>query len=431
MVCANVSNVVRTVDEVTCLTGTTDMKNILYLSYDGMTDPLGQSQVLPYLVELTKEGYAFHVISFEKHSRYETHRAHIQSICDGAGIQWHPLSYTKKPPLLSTVYDVQRMKRLAHQLHKKHPFVIVHCRSYLSALVGLGMQKRFGTNFLFDMRGFYADERVDGAIWSLKNPLYKRVYTFFKRKEIAFFQQADYTISLTNNGKQEIESWSVFQDNPPRIQVIPCCVDLKLFNPTSIQKEDQDALRKRLNIQEENSVLGYVGSIGTWYMLPEMLDFFKVYQTQHHSAKFLFVTGEKPETIVTLAREKGISTESIIITSCLHKEVPLYVSLFTLSIFFIRPTYSKKASSPTKQGEIMAMGIPLVCNAGVGDTDYVVNHYAAGTVVTSFNAREYFEKLTELPTVFNKQRTTEGAHTFYGLMGGVKSYLTVYNQLVK
>jgi glycosyltransferase involved in cell wall biosynthesis len=416
----DVSNVVRTMDE---------MIPVLYISYDGMTDPLGQSQVLPYLVELTKKGYAFQVISFEKKARFKSHNTHIQSICDRAGIQWHPLSYTKKPPLLSTIYDVQRMKRLAHQLHKKHHFEIIHCRSYLSALVGLGMKKKFATKFLFDMRGFYADERVDGAIWSLKNPLFKRVYTYFKRKEVAFFKQSDYTISLTNNGQQEIESWSVFHENPPRIQVIPCCVDLNLFNPESIQKAEQDSLRQRLGIMDGDSVLGYVGSIGTWYMLPEMLDFFKVYQTQNLHAKFLFVTSEQPENILNLAQQKGILAESIIITSCLHKEVPLYVSLFDLSIFFIRPTYSKKASSPTKQGEIMAMGIPLVCNAGVGDTDYVVNQYAAGSVIMEFNEREYIKKLTELTTVFNKQHTIEGAHVFYGLEVGVKYYLKVYKQL--
>ena len=45
-------------------------KHILYLSYDGMTDPLGQSQVLPYIIGLTKAGYSFHLVSFEKPDRY-------------------------------------------------------------------------------------------------------------------------------------------------------------------------------------------------------------------------------------------------------------------------------------------------------------------------------------------------------------------------
>ena len=44
-------------------------KNVLYLSYDGMTDPLGQSQVLPYIIGLSKKGYKFHLVSFEKPNR--------------------------------------------------------------------------------------------------------------------------------------------------------------------------------------------------------------------------------------------------------------------------------------------------------------------------------------------------------------------------
>ena len=41
-------------------------KNILYISYDGITDPLGQSQILPYISELSRKGLKFHLISFEK-----------------------------------------------------------------------------------------------------------------------------------------------------------------------------------------------------------------------------------------------------------------------------------------------------------------------------------------------------------------------------
>ena len=105
-----------------------------------MTDPLGQSQVLPYLIGLSKEGFVFHLVSFEKKDRFFKDRKDIQDICDKAGIIWHPLKYTKNPPLLSTIYDVQRMKHVAFKLHKKHNFKIVHCRSYISALVGVSMK---------------------------------------------------------------------------------------------------------------------------------------------------------------------------------------------------------------------------------------------------------------------------------------------------
>lgn len=402
---------------------------VLYISYDGMTDPLGQSQVLPYLIGLSKEGFSFHLISFEKEERFEKNKKHIQSICDAAGIVWHPLSYTKKPPLFSTIYDVQRMKGLAHRLHKEFNFKIVHCRSYISALVGLGMKKRFGTKFLFDMRGFWADERIDGNIWSLSNPVFKTVYTYFKKKEIQFFSQADHVISLTHNGKNEIESWKEFALKKPPIEVIPCCVDLELFDPQKITTSDQNGLRNKIGLSPNDYLLGYVGSIGTWYMLPEMLDCFKVLKEQKPHAKFLFVTGEQPDSILSKAIEKGIPENSILVTSCLHKEVPLFISLFNSSIFFIRPTYSKKASSPTKQGEIMAMGIPLICNAGVGDTDLIVEKYHSGIVLKDLNETTFRSNL-HIEDNFDRDQTMLGAKEFYGLEVGVKRYLKVYHELI-
>lgn len=402
--------------------------NILYLSYDGMTDPLGQSQVLPYLKGLSKEGYQFHLVSFEKEERFEKNRVLIQSICDEAGIIWHPQPYTKKPPLLSTIKDVRRMRKVAHQLHRIQQFKIVHCRSYISALVGLGMKKKFGTKFLFDMRGFWADERIDGGIWSLKNPIFKLVYQFFKKKEIAFFKEADYIVSLTYNGKQEIESWPVFNGKPPKIEVIPCCTDLELFNPESIRSNDQEKLRINLGIQKDDFVLGYVGSIGTWYMLDEMLDYFKVL-LQQKEVIFLFVTGEPENLIREKVQEKGIKQELIKITSSIHKEVPLHLSLFSESIFFIRPTYSKKASSPTKQGEIMAMGIPLVCNAGVGDTDRIVVQYNAGIVLNELNENS-FRKGVNSQRNYDSQELIHGAKEYFSLDEGVKRYLKIYQSII-
>lgn len=39
---------------------------ILYLTYDGLSDPLGQSQVIPYIVGLSKRGHKIVVLSSEK-----------------------------------------------------------------------------------------------------------------------------------------------------------------------------------------------------------------------------------------------------------------------------------------------------------------------------------------------------------------------------
>src|SRR5690606_1838897 len=108
-------------------------------------------------------------------------------------------------------------------------------------------------------------------LWDLNSKLYRIIYNYFKRKEIEFLQEAHYTISLTENGKKEIESWKALKNEKLNIEVIPCCVNIDLFNPNTIQETTKSQLRQQLGLAETDFVLGYVGSIGTWYMLPEML----------------------------------------------------------------------------------------------------------------------------------------------------------------
>ena len=405
-------------------------KNVLYISYDGMTDPLGQSQVLPYIFGLTKKGYVFHLISFEKPEKFEQLKDHIQRLCDENNVIWHPLTYTKKPPLLSTLYDVWRMKKLAFSLHKKHSFVLSHCRSYLAALVGLEMKRIQGVKFLFDMRGFWADERVDGKIWLLSNPIFRTVYNYFKRKEKQFFLESDHVISLTHNGKNEICSWSGFEGFTEKIEVIPCCADLSKFDPKQIHDSQKQELSSKLKIADNQFVLGYVGSIGTWYMLDEMLLAFSALLTKKPDALFLIVSGDHPDFIMEQADKNGVSRSSIRIQSATHKDVSAYISLFNVSVFFIRPTYSKKASSPTKQGELMSMGIPIICNAGVGDTDMVIKKYEAGIVLDELTSVVFSEiNWDQIP--FNKTLAQHGAQEFYGLETGVQRYLKVYEKIAQ
>ena len=86
------------------------------------------------------------------------------------------------------------------------------------------------------------------------------------------------------------------------------------------------------------------------------------------------------------------------------------------------------ASSPTKQGEIMAMGIPLVCNFGVGDTDEIVTNYEAGSVINVFDDNQYLIAI-ENQKLVNKTKMISGAKEVYSLEQGVQKYLFVYKQV--
>lgn len=403
------------------------MSKILYISYDGMTDPLGQSQVIPYLQGLAKIGHEITIVSFEKKERREIEEE-VKRILALNNIDWIPLSYTKDPPVLSTLFDLVKLKKTVSQVIEKKEIHIVHCRSYLSALIGSWAKKEFGTRFVFDMRGFWADERVEGGLWDQHNLIFKIIYSFFKKEEIKFLEEADHTITLTFKAKEIIHSWGGIKKNPIPISVIPCCVDLDLFNPKKIKKEDGLKLRKNLKIAEDEFVLIYLGSVGTWYMLEEMLSFFKVLKERKKDAKFLFVTKEPKELIEREVERKGIEKDAIIITTATRNEVPLYLSISSASIYFIKPTFSKQGSSPTKHGEILAMGKPIVTNSGVGDWDLFQKSEMVNFV-------EGFSKSFFLSVVEKIVKKEEGVKDhkegldYFALEKGILQIDSVYHQI--
>ena len=406
------------------------MVNVLYLSYDGMTDPLGQSQVIPYLEGLAQKGYRFTIISFEKKERYQKSKDQIQNLLDDANISWTPLTYHKTPPVLATLYDIYVLRKKAFALHREQSFQVVHCRSYIPALIGMVIKQKFGVKFIFDMRGFWADERVEGGLWKLSNPIYRFVYQYFKRKEKQLLQATDYTITLTHKAKDIIHEWKEIKSQPISIQVIPCCVDTELFDPKKIIVSDQQNLRKKLGMPEGAFVLSYLGSLGTWYMVEEMLIFYKVLLETKPAAIFLFLTKENPEEIWQLCHKLGVQTDSIIITPATRAKVPLYLSLSSWSIFFIKPVFSKQASSATKMGEIMSMGVPFITNSGWGDIEATVSEVESGLVVEDLTEGHFNNTIHKLTnSTYTPINLRKQAIKHYELSAGIERYCEVYRCL--
>ncbi|HXH18030.1 MAG TPA: glycosyltransferase, partial [Chitinophagales bacterium] len=165
------------------------------------------------------------------------------------------------------------------------------------------------------------------------------------------------------------------------------------------------------------------------YMPEEMMRFFKRLLLKKRDAIFFIVTHDHPQMIFDLADKIGIPRNTLRIAEAKRHEVPAYISLSKASIFFIRPVFSKKASSPTKQGEIMGMGVPLVCNSGIGDTDEVVRKYHAGWVVNDFSNAEFDRVINEMDSEMNRHEIMQGACEFYSLEEGVKKYRSLYQKI--
>lgn len=403
-------------------------RKILYISYDGLTDPLGQSQILPYLKGLANYGYHFTILSFEKKDRFQKEKAIINKLTAESNIDWAPLTFTSNPPLLSKLYDAVRMKRAAAALQRKKGFDMVHCRSYVAADAGLYLKKKFGLKFFFDMRGFWADEKKDGT-WNVKNPVFSRIYKYYKSKEAVYLKHADYIISLTEAGKKEMSTWSSFQKSVP-VSVIPCCADMQHFSLTD--KEEKKKAREFLALKNGALVLSYLGSVGTWYMLDEMLLFFKTVKKKFPDAKFLFITHTPRQMIDQRIAELDLDAKDFIITQASRKEVPGLIKASDINISFIKPVYSKISSSPTKLGEVLSMGIPVIVNSGVGDVEQTVKNTNAGYVLHHFEEADFEKAVQCIPELLQKSSAAirQAAEPIYSLEKGIQLYLSCYRQVL-
>jgi glycosyltransferase involved in cell wall biosynthesis len=382
-----------------------------------MLEPLGQSQVLAYLERLAP-GRRIHLISFEKSADWarKTHREELRKRISAAGIQWHPLRYHKGPTAPATAYDIVVGTTAAVAIAARHRISLVHARSYVAGLMALSVRRTTGARFLFDMRGFWADERVDGDLWPAAGKLYRAA----KRAERFLLSAADHVVTLTHASKLEIRRFDYLQSAPPPITVIPTCADLDRF-------KIQGPLRS------DPFVLGYIGSVGTWYLLDEMLRAFVLLREQIPRARLLIANRNEHELIAGRAAAHEIASGELELIASPHAGVPAVIARMSAGMALIKPVYSKIASAPTKLAEYLGCGVPCLGNAGVGDVEEILEEHRVGTAVHAFSEDELRQAVRRLINVVRdppaQKRCRATALELFSLDGGAMAYDVIYREL--
>jgi glycosyltransferase involved in cell wall biosynthesis len=397
-------------------------QSILYISYDGMLEPLGQSQVLAYLKRLAA-GRRIHLISFEKADDWAntTERARIAQDIAAAGIVWHPLRYHKRPTAVATAWDIFCGIALGLWLVLRHRLGIVHARSYVSSVMALALKRLTGVKYLFDMRGFWADERVDGGLWPKGSRLY-RMAKWFERR---FLLNADCVVSLTQAAVDEMHTFPYLQGRMPRFELITTCADMELFKPAP-----DDAAKI-----ERPFTLGYVGSVGVWYLFDETLRCFQLLRKRLPDAHLHILNRGGHDYIQERMVVLNIDPAAVMIEVADHAGVVRAMQRMDAGIFFYKPAYSKKATAPTKLGEFLGCGVPCLGNAGVGDMAAILESERVGVALGDFSEeamRDAVARLLQLarePDI--QQRCRQVALRYFSLELGVQRYADIYCKLLR
>lgn len=392
---------------------------VLYITYDGILEPLGQSQVLSYLEGLTAK-WEIHIISYEKRQdrgdvgRMESMRKRLTN----AGIFWTPLAYHKSPSALATAYDIAVGTLIAILISLNKKVRIVHARSYVPALIALNVKGVTGAKFLFDMRGFWADERIDAALWPRDGLLYRVA----KGLEKKFLQSADHIVTLTKASAQEIARFPYLKRRRLPLTVIPTCVDLNRFHPPEAR-------------MAEPLTLGYVGSVGTWYLFDDILAFFRALVSRRPDARMLIVNRDDHKNIRDALSRAGIDISRVEIVTADYGEVPAYIARMHAGAAVIKPSYSKIASAPTKLAEYLGCGVPCVGNVGVGDMEEHLGGRRVGVVMRDFSPSDQERAVDGLLSLLGEpdisQRCVKTARELFSLEVGVDSYNKIYTSLIR
>ena len=393
--------------------------SILYISYDGLLEPLGQSQVLAYQEQLAKD-FDITLLSFEKPADLNNRQLlkSMQDRISKTSIKWIARRYHKAPSVFATSYDLLAGIFHCSYLVWRYKIKVVHARSYPPALIALFLKKLFGIKFLFDMRGFWADERVDGNIWNKDS----QTYRITKSLEKYFITNSDHIISLTNAAVNEMEKFPYFASVSLPVSVISTCVDLEKFTP------------KNQNIESAHFTLGYLGTVGTWYLFEETIQAFKTLLEIRPSAKILIINKGEHKFIQESLEDQGIPLGSVEILSANHDEIPSLIKRMSATVFFLKPLFSKQASAPTKLGELLASGIPCLTNAGVGDMADIIQNGGVGIALDELSQRSIRHgikgliELTQQEDIIHKCRKT--AELNFSLKDGINSYAKIYKSLM-
>lgn len=396
------------------------MRDILYISYDGMLDALAYSQIYPYLSKLAEKGFKINVLSFEKSAKTNNHaelskQRQRLGVC---GVIWMPLRYHKSPSIPATVYDILQGVFFGLKAVIKDRIGIIHARGHISALIGVFLKYTTGARLIFDMRGFWPDEKVDAGCWKKDGLL----HAIFKTMERYLINVCDEVIVLTNAASNYLRKSS--KEKLPT--VIPCCVDSRLFRPY----HETAILPKELH---GRFVVAYSGSLGTFYNLEEMANFFIILKEQRKDAFFLLITSCALDACQESLLMRKLDKPDYMVTHAAYASMPFLLSASSVSIMFYRRTLSYRGCSPVKFAESLSCGVPVVINSGIGDSENIVNQERVGIVVSDFSDSGYRNSISKLNELLSDSASLERrcrfvAENYFSLDEGAEKYSQLYQK---
>lgn len=346
----------------------------LYVSYDGLLDPLGQSQILPYLRRLRTAGHEFTILSFEK-NRPAAEVEALERDLHTLGVAWRRLPFRHGAGgfLKRLVTGARWIRKLVCE---RRPDV-VHLRGFVPAL--MNALSWHSTPHIYDFRSFAIEEWAECGKISSRSLAYR----IFRRLDHRAVSTAAGLVVLEQPAEDLLRRTYRLRPGVP-LQVIRTSTDVSRY-PRKQSTHQAGAAYACLRFVS-------LGGARFPYRPDLTLLLVRGLQARGIPASIDFINEGDHEPLAQAAAAAGIAPEHVKIFAVNHAEVPKLLGNYDCGLFFCETSPWRRVCSPTKLGEYLGAGLPVVALPGID----VIDLYASVTAcVTTVDATDLARSLDE------------------------------------
>lgn len=394
------------------------MTPTLYLTRNGLLEPLGQSQVFSYLRSLARE-HDITLITREKPEDRENPESmnEARAACEIAGIRWVPSPFRSQPKGIAPALDIAAMVRQALKEVRKGKIQLIHARSYIPAAVAWQIWRLTGTGFIFDMRALWPEELITAGRLKRGSATHRAIVAM----ERVCLRDAAAVVSLTHAAVDHLRQVYPRELERQTIVVIPTCADLDRFTPTPIQKTGP-------------RVYGCIGTVlSGWFRTDWLAALFAAAARRDPNARFEVITRDDPLAVRLAVNRSGRLGARLTVAARKPQEMPNAVRGHDVSVMFFTDSVSELGRSPTRMGEVLACGLPVIANSGVGDVARIVTEHRAGVLAASLADGDMTAALNALDALMADPdlpaRCRAVAERVFSLERGVAEYDRLYRSI--
>ena len=392
----------------------------LYLSRNGLLEPLGQSQVFAYLRGLSRD-YNITLITYEKDEDWAD-KARLQKArtdCKDLGIRWLPQHFRRWPKIVAPAFSMIRMVWLVRREVRRRDIRLIHARSNIPAATALAVSWITGVPFLFDLRSLFPEELIT-ARRMRRGSFLHRAIIWAERLCLA---KSAAVISQTHVAVNHLKSVYPTELKNQRLVMIPTCADLDRFSPP-------------LDRPSGPTVHGCIGTIlSGWFRTDWLAAWLSAVAQNDTDARFEIVTRDDADRVRVALDPMNKFGDRLMIGPRPSEEMPAAVRGHDLTVmFYAGGEVSELGRSPTRMAEVLGCGLPVVANEGVGDVADIIRRYNVGVVVKDGSQAAMMAALDELKALRSDpdlpSRCRKAAEEVFSLQAGTEAYRKLYAKIL-